>query len=43
MPISYEEQPPEVKGYEWVTNARARVGGVEFPRPFNSLYIQNLD
>lgn len=43
MPISYEELPPEVRGYEWIVQARARCGGVEFVRPFFSLYVQNLD
>ena len=43
MPISYEEQAPEVRNFEWLVNARARLGGVEFSKPFLSLYIQNLD
>jgi hypothetical protein len=43
MPISYEEQPPEVRGYEWIVQARARCGGVEFLRPFFCLYTQNHD
>lgn len=43
MPIGYEEQPPEVRNFEWIVNARARVGGVEFRRPYWCLYLQNLD
>jgi hypothetical protein len=43
MPISYEEGAPQMKGWEWVVEARARLGGVEFSRPFLSLYVENLD
>lgn len=43
MPISYEELAPQMKGYEWLVEARARVGGVEFSKPFLSLYLENLD
>jgi hypothetical protein len=43
MPIAYEEMPPEIENFEWVVNARARVGGVEFVRPYLSMYVQNLD
>lgn len=43
IPITYEEQPPQVRGWEWLVEARARCGGVEFRRPAMALYIQNLD
>ena len=43
MPIAYEELPPQIKGYSWVVEARAYLGGVEFSKPFYSLYVQNLD
>jgi hypothetical protein len=43
IPITYEEQPPEIRGWEWLVEARARCGGVEWRRPFQALYIQNLD
>lgn len=43
MSIGYEELPPEIKGFSWVVQARARLGGVEFSKPFYSLYVQNLD
>jgi hypothetical protein len=43
MPISYEESAPQMKGWGWHVEARARVGGVEFARPFLSLYVENLD
>jgi hypothetical protein len=43
IPILYEEQPPQVNGWEWIVQARARVGGVDVRRPFNMLYIENLD
>lgn len=43
MAISYEEMPPEVRAFEYLVNARARVGGIEFVRPMFSLYVQNLD
>lgn len=43
MPISYDEMPPEIRNFEWVVNARAKVGGVEILRPFLMLYVQNLD
>lgn len=43
MPISYEELPPEMRGFEWTVQARARLGGVEFSRPVHSLYVENLD
>ncbi len=43
MPISYEEQPPEVRNFEWLVNARARLGGVEFSKPFYAAYVENLD
>lgn len=42
VPISYEELPPEIRGYEWIVNCRARCGGVEMRRPFRALYAQNL-
>ncbi len=43
IPISYEEQPPEVRGFEWLVNARARCGGVDVRRPKSMLYVENLD
>lgn len=43
MPITYEELTPELKGWEYLVRARARVGGVEFRRPMHCLYVQNLD
>lgn len=41
--ISYEELAAQQDGWEWVVRARARVGGVEFRRPFNAVYVENLD
>jgi hypothetical protein len=43
MPISYEELAPQMKGFEWTVEARARLGGVEFSTPVFSLYVENLD
>lgn len=43
IPITYEEQPPELDGWEWLVEARARCGGVEFRQPALALYIENLD
>lgn len=43
IPIMYMENPPEVRAFEWVVNARARTGGVEVRRPLSMLYIENLD
>lgn len=45
MPVAipYEESPAEVRGYEWITNARSRVGGVETRQPKFSAYIENFD
>lgn len=43
MPIAYEEQTPQMLGWEWVIRARARVGGVVVEQPTQMLYIQNLD
>lgn len=41
--ISYEEQAPQIQGWEYVIRARARVGGVTVRRPTHMLYVQNLD
>jgi hypothetical protein len=41
--ITYEEQAPEIRGWEWLVEARARCGGVEWRRGFQALYFQNLD
>lgn len=43
MPITYEEQSPQLSGWEWVVRARARCGGVDFRRPTHCLYVDNLD
>lgn len=43
IPIVYDEQQPQLAGWEWITQARARAGGVDFRRPFWALYVQNLD
>ena len=43
VPISYEELPPQIKGYEWTVNCRARCGGVDVRRPYRMLYAQNID
>lgn len=43
MPITYEEQPPQLQGWEYVVDARARCGGVDFRRPTHCLYVENLD
>lgn len=43
MPITYEEQTPQLIGWEWVTRARARVGGPDWRLPSHALYIENLD
>ncbi len=43
MPIAYEEQAPQLQGWEWVTRARARCGGVDWRRPTHALYVENLD
>jgi hypothetical protein len=39
----YDELPPQIKGWEWVHEARARLGGVDWRRPFEAIYVQNLD
>lgn len=41
--IQYEEMPPEVRNLEWIVQARARCGGVEFRQPKRCLYVQNFD
>ncbi len=43
IPIAYEQLAPEVRGFEWIVNARARCGGVDIRRPYACLYIANLD
>lgn len=43
MSVAYHEQPPQLDGFEWTIPAYARVGGVEVRRPYEMLYIQNLD
>lgn len=43
IPIVYDEQTPQLAGWEWTTQARARAGGVDYRRPFWALYLQNLD
>lgn len=43
IPVAYEELAPEVRGFSWIVNARARCGGVEVRRPNGMLYIENLD
>lgn len=43
IPIMYEEQAPEIEAWEYLVQARARVGGVEVRRPPWALYIENLD
>lgn len=43
IPIMYEEQAPQLNGWEWVIEARARVGGVDVRRPTHMLYVENLD
>lgn len=43
MPITYEEQAPQLQGWEWVTRARARLGGVDWRFPSHALYIENFD
>ena len=41
--ISYEEQAPQLTGWEWVIRARSRVGGVDVRRAAHMLYIENFD
>jgi hypothetical protein len=43
MPIMYEEQVPELRGWEYLVQARARCGGVEVRRPMHMLYVTNVD
>jgi hypothetical protein len=43
VPVLYEEEAPQQKGFEFVVPARARASGVEFIRPTHALYIENLD
>lgn len=43
VPIMYEEEPPQVRGFEWVVPARGRCSGVEVRRPLAMGYIENLD
>jgi hypothetical protein len=43
IPIMYEEQPPEERGFEWTVHCRARCGGVDVRRPVSMLYVENLD
>lgn len=43
MSIVYEEQAPQLDGWEWSVRARARVGGIEVRRPIHMVYGENLD
>lgn len=41
--ITYEEQAPQLSGWEWAIRARSRVGGVDVRRASHMLYIENFD
>lgn len=43
MPVPYAENTPKMVGNVWVIDAYAKCGGVEFRRPEQALYIENLD
>lgn len=43
IPIMFEEEAPQLHGFEWVVPARARVSGVDVRRPLAMLYVENLD
>jgi hypothetical protein len=43
VPISYEEEAPQQRGFEFVVPARARCSGVDVKRPLSMLYVENLD
>lgn len=43
VPIMYEELPVQIRGFEYLVNARALCGGVDFRRPMGAVYIENLD
>lgn len=43
VPIMFEEQIPQLKGWEWLVDTRARCGGVEWRRPSEAAYMENLD